>query len=136
MADNMTGNNDDGGEEGEAAVFDHAHLASYTMGDPGVEREVLAIFLDQARDCQRRLHEAGEAGDGGQWREAAHTLKGSARGIGAFALGQWAEKLERLHDTLSDLPASRRQSLLDELDSQRRRASQAIEEYLARISHN
>jgi len=133
MADNMTGNNEDGGGEG-AAVFDHAHLATYTMGEPEVEKEVLAIFLKQAGDCEQRLHEAGEAGDGSQWREAAHTLKGSSRGVGAFALGAMAERLERLHSRLLAISSEERHSLLADLACQRQRACQAIEKHLREIS--
>jgi HPt (histidine-containing phosphotransfer) domain-containing protein len=76
----------------QAAVFDANHLATYTLGDAALEREVLAMFIDQA-EAQSGLLAA--AADERQWREAAHTLKGAARGIGAFRLGHTAERLEK-----------------------------------------
>jgi len=50
-------------------------------GDPGLEAEVLRMFLTQARTCLEAWKRAeSEAGR----KEAAHALKGSARAIGAF----------------------------------------------------
>jgi HPt (histidine-containing phosphotransfer) domain-containing protein len=77
----------------QAALFDAGHLARYTLGDAALEREVLAMFVDQAEAQRDRL---AAAADERQWREAAHTLKGAARGIGAFRLGDAAARLEAL----------------------------------------
>lgn len=72
---------------------DLVHLARHTLGDPELEREVLQLFVAQARTCLNRLKEAGNERT---WREAAHTIKGSARGIGAWQVADQAELAERL----------------------------------------
>lgn len=73
------------------ALFDARHLATYTLGDAAIEQEVLPLFLDHAMAVLSRLREAGSEKE---WREAAHSLKGSARGVGAFVVGASAAALE------------------------------------------
>jgi HPt (histidine-containing phosphotransfer) domain-containing protein len=72
------------GEVGTGAV-DFSHLENYVGGDQAVVREVLALFSDQARIVLPIFNPAGSDDD---WRDAAHSLKGSALGIGAFALAE------------------------------------------------
>ena len=60
-----------------------------TLGDAGLEREVLAMFLKQADSVLAVL--AGLPPDA---TALAHTLKGSARAIGAFGVGDRASALE------------------------------------------
>jgi HPt (histidine-containing phosphotransfer) domain-containing protein len=71
------------------AVIDIDHLQRMTLGDKDLEREVLALFEKQAVSLLMRL-EALPADAGA----LAHTLKGSAQGIGAFAIADAAEALE------------------------------------------
>jgi HPt (histidine-containing phosphotransfer) domain-containing protein len=66
-----------------AGAIDFSHLEHYVGGDQAIIREVLALFSDQARTVLPTLDPAGPAD---QWRNAAHSLKGSALGIGALAL--------------------------------------------------
>lgn len=68
-----------------APVLDREHLALYSGGDPALEAELFALLGAQIADCTARMEAAGSAGD---WRAAAHTLKGAARGVGAKALGE------------------------------------------------
>lgn len=72
------------------AAVDLAHLARYTGGDEGLNAEVLRLFDEQATDLVTRLQAILAARDTQAWRHVAHTLKGAARGIGAFALGDAA----------------------------------------------
>lgn len=72
---------------------DLVHLARYTLGNRSLEREVLELFLTQSSLYLERLREAT---DDKQWREAAHTIKGSARGIGAWRVVADAEAAEKL----------------------------------------
>ncbi len=74
---------------------DLVHLSRQTMGDRDLEREVLALFEHQSLAMLQRLREATSARS---WTEAAHTLKGSARGIGAFEVASVAEQLELTAD--------------------------------------
>jgi HPt (histidine-containing phosphotransfer) domain-containing protein len=69
--------------------IDIDHLQRMTLGDAGLEREVLAMFSAQAASLIGALATLpAEAG------ALAHTLKGSARAIGAFAVADAAEVLE------------------------------------------
>ena len=66
-------------------AVDFAYLEGYAGGDAGVVDEVLGLFQEQARMWLRLLDPAADAGG---WKDAAHTLKGSALGIGAHALAE------------------------------------------------
>ena len=79
--------------------IDQVHLERMTLGDRGLEREVLAIFARQTAMTLERIVGAGPA----RAAAAAHTLKGSARGIGAWrARGGAAERLEQAATTAAD----------------------------------
>jgi HPt (histidine-containing phosphotransfer) domain-containing protein len=69
--------------------IDTQHLQRMTLGDAGLEREVLAMFAAQAISLIRSL--AASPSDMGT---LAHTLNGSARAIGAFRVAETAECLE------------------------------------------
>jgi len=73
------------------SVIDEAHLGRMTLGDRGLEREVLAIFLRQSSIMLGRISGA----DFACAAAAAHTLKGSARGIGAWRVANAADGVER-----------------------------------------
>ena len=62
-----------------------------TLGDRRLEREVLEIFVRQSTIMLGRIIGSEPALAAG----AAHTLKGSARGIGAWRVAQAAERIER-----------------------------------------
>jgi len=80
-----------GVEEGRDLILDEDHLVRMTLGDRALEREVLEIFVRQNTLMLGRIADAGPA----RLAEAAHTLSGSARGIGAWRMAQAAERLER-----------------------------------------
>ncbi len=82
--------------EGHASgrPLDLVHLSKYTFGDRGLETELLGLFRSQAGIYVERL---ASAADAKEWSDAAHSLKGSARGLGAWALGDIAEEIEH-HD--------------------------------------
>jgi HPt (histidine-containing phosphotransfer) domain-containing protein len=69
--------------------IDFEHLDRMTLGDAGLEQEVLAMFVAQSAGLVSTL--ATMPSDAGA---LAHTLKGSARAIGAFAVADAAERLE------------------------------------------
>ena len=70
--------------------IDRAHLSRMTLGEKELEREVLALFDRQAELLLARMRKAEPA----VVAAAAHTLKGSARGIGAWRVANTAEALE------------------------------------------
>jgi HPt (histidine-containing phosphotransfer) domain-containing protein len=63
--------------------IDWAHLSRFTMNDRALEQEVLGLF---AIEAPRYLAQLNAAADRKDWIEAAHTLKGSARAVGAWAI--------------------------------------------------
>ncbi|RJF76572.1 Hpt domain-containing protein [Rhodopseudomonas palustris] len=70
-------------------AIDEAHLERMTLGDVALEREVLRMFSAQAASVVALL--ASWPADAAA---LAHTLKGSARAIGAFAVADAAGDLE------------------------------------------
>jgi len=77
--------------------IDLDHLQRMTLGDHGLEREVLAMFSTQsARILGELATLPAEA------TTPAHTLKGSARAIGAFGVADAAAGLETALSTGSD----------------------------------
>ena len=75
---------------GEEAI-DLDHLSRMTLGERSLEREVLALFVRQAEILLRRM----DAANPPVAAAAAHTLKGSALGIGAWRVARAAEAAER-----------------------------------------
>lgn len=86
-------------EKTNALWLDTEHLGKYTLGDEALEREVLQMFVEQAAQCLQRLQDAGSPKE---WGEAAHSLKGSACGVGAFRLAAQAARLEKRTDPLDN----------------------------------
>jgi HPt (histidine-containing phosphotransfer) domain-containing protein len=74
-------------------AIDRAYLARFTLGNAALEREVLELFAAQAPVYVERLREAVTPKD---WKDAAHTIKGSASAIGAWRLARFAEMAERI----------------------------------------
>ncbi|WP_315920098.1 Hpt domain-containing protein [Mesorhizobium sp. SP-1A] len=70
--------------------LDLEHLARQTMDDRDLAREVLELFVQQAISVRDSM-----AGcDARQRLLLAHNLKGAARGVGAFAIAEWAARAE------------------------------------------
>src|ERR1700748_1016749 len=69
--------------------IDLAHLARMTLGDADLERQVLGMFVSQTMALVAKL-----AALPAEAAALAHTLKGSARAIGAFRVAECAEGLE------------------------------------------
>jgi HPt (histidine-containing phosphotransfer) domain-containing protein len=84
-----------------AAAVDLDHLARYTGGDVALNSEILRLFDGQASELVQQLQGILEARDAKSWKLAIHTLKGAARGIGAFSLGDAAAAAEPI-DPASD----------------------------------
>jgi HPt (histidine-containing phosphotransfer) domain-containing protein len=70
--------------------IDLVHLARTTLGDRSLEREVLQLFDRQSTLLIARMRAAAPGGIA----YLAHTMKGSARGIGAWRVARAAEALE------------------------------------------
>jgi HPt (histidine-containing phosphotransfer) domain-containing protein len=81
---------------GEATI-DVDHLSRMTLGDRSLEREVLTLFDHQTELLVERMR-----ADGSAVVSCAHTLKGSARNIGAWQVARAAERVEQTPAT--DVP--------------------------------
>jgi HPt (histidine-containing phosphotransfer) domain-containing protein len=74
------------------SVLDRDHLSRQTFGNRQLEREVLALFDDHARRALSLIKSPRNAKERG---EAAHSLVGAARGVGAFRVAAAAARIER-----------------------------------------
>jgi HPt (histidine-containing phosphotransfer) domain-containing protein len=70
------------------------HLARYTGGDKSLNAEILRLFDGQISEMVDQLHTILEQRDQKKWRQITHTIKGAARGVGAFGMGQAAAEAE------------------------------------------
>lgn len=74
------------------AVIDLEHLARMTLGERSLEAEVLTLFDLQAAILLAHMRNSAPAAVAA----FAHTLKGSARGIGAWRVAEAADSVETL----------------------------------------
>lgn len=102
---------------------DLAHLRRYTMGDRDLEIEILGLFANQLPVTISALKNALSEKE---WRIAAHTLKGSARAVGAWSLATIAESAERLRP----LP---QQEVRVEVVERLEKAARAARDYIASL---
>ncbi len=72
-------------------IIDRAHLDHMTGGDQALILEVLGLFRQQMARWSELLQPDAANED---WGDTAHSLKGAARGIGAWALGEVCAQAE------------------------------------------
>jgi len=77
----------------DSPEIDFAHLNRYVDGDPELTREVFGLFRNQVEMWGRGL--TADADDD-LWSNVTHSLKGSARAVGAVGLAAACEKAEAL----------------------------------------
>lgn len=105
----------------DPGVIDLSHLRAMTMSDVGLQREVLELFVAQSAGITAAL-----AAWPSNAAALAHTLKGSARAIGAFRLADAAAAIEdALRSGIKDGQAGRA-DLLARLNHENGLASAAI----------
>lgn len=75
--------------------IDLVQLARMTLGDRGLEREVLQLFARQVGMLVDRMQGKPAAAVAA----VAHTLKGSARGVGAWRVAGAAEAVEHVAES-------------------------------------
>lgn len=74
-------------------TFDRQHFAMMTGDDADLQAEIVAIFRVQAQLWGRLLIPDAPTS---VWADAAHTVKGSAKGLGLWRLAGACEDAERL----------------------------------------
>lgn len=97
--------------------IDLDHLDQYICGDAKLLDEVLSIFEEQALGWVEKLHPDMSREE---WTHATHALKGASRGVGAWLIGDLAEKAEDLVDG-EDLQ-TQREALIKQLSLQTKAA--------------
>ncbi|MFJ5367750.1 Hpt domain-containing protein [Bosea sp. CER48] len=103
--------------------IDTEHLSRQTGGDHELERELLTLFAQQCALHLRTIHGSADR----QARiDAAHTLKGAARAIGAW---QVADAADRIEDELGQPEPSPSENALDALTLAAAEARAAIARY-------
>ena len=75
----------------EAGAIDRAHLTRMTFGEAALERELLELFDRQAEILIARIAQSDPA----TVAALAHTLKGSAVGVGASEVAAAAAAIEQ-----------------------------------------
>ncbi|MEM1306746.1 MAG: Hpt domain-containing protein [Pseudomonadota bacterium] len=76
-----------------ASAIDRAHLRRYTHGNADIETEILELFCSQSSTLVDQLKQATDAE---AWAFASHSIKGSARAVGAWRVAELAERAERI----------------------------------------
>ena len=99
---------------GQAPVVQLSKLAEMVGDDPAVQARLLAKFLAAGRRNLQDITAARDRGAAAELSALGHKFKSAARGMGAEALAQTCEALER-QGQAGDLAACAR--LVDELDA-------------------
>ncbi|MGB3457145.1 MAG: Hpt domain-containing protein [Litorimonas sp.] len=73
--------------------IDFDHLNRYVAGDVALTREIFSLFTHQTEMWGRGLDSAS---DDEVWGSVTHSLKGSARAVGAMRLASLCEQAEAL----------------------------------------
>lgn len=74
-------------------AIDMNHLSAYTAGDEALMAEIFGLFREQVEMWIKLLTPEAPTGS---FRDAAHTLKGSAKGIGAWKLADACAAAEEM----------------------------------------
>jgi HPt (histidine-containing phosphotransfer) domain-containing protein len=110
-----------------ASAIDLKHLARYTGGEPSLNAEILRLFDGQVTDMVGQLNAVLAEQDAKRWREITHTIKGAARGIGAFGMGEAAAAAE----PIDPADGEKAQAAIQLLEDQAASVRAFIQNYLA-----
>ena len=91
-----------------SGAVDFAYLEGFAADDSAVIDEVLALFREQAALWSPMLCKSHPG-----WGDAVHTVKGAARGVGAFALGDVCQGAEDGTASLEAVRNALDQALMD-----------------------
>ena len=109
---------------------DLVHLERQTLGNRSLECEVLELFHSRSEIYFQRLKDADEDK---AWVDAAHAIKGSARGIGAWHVADSAQAAELL---TGEARAAGCRAVLDDLERVIGEANKFIESLLSGANWN
>jgi len=112
----------------EDLPVDLSHLARYTGGERTLNAEVLRLFDRQITEMVEALSGVVERRDAQSWRQITHTIKGAARGVGAFGIGDAAAAAEPVDPLLQRDEA---EAAIETLRQRGRAAQCFIRQYLS-----
>ena len=112
------------GRKASSRPVDLVHLSRYTLGERELEREVLELFCTQSFVYLEQLRRSPSDKD---WKDLAHTLKGSARAVGAWRVAEAAERAESL---AGETLVRSREVRIKEIDASLREADAYIKSLL------
>ncbi|MGE5261456.1 MAG: Hpt domain-containing protein [Actinomycetota bacterium] len=112
------------GRKASSRPVDLVHLSRYTLGERDLEREVLELFCSQSFRYLDQLRQSPSDQD---WKDLIHTLKGSARAVGAWRVAEAAERAEPLS---GEALANSRAARIEEIDTSLREADAYIKSLL------
>jgi HPt (histidine-containing phosphotransfer) domain-containing protein len=110
-----------------SAIIDLEHLARYTGGDLTLNTEILKLFDAQVTGMVGELNAMLAARDTKGWHQITHTIKGAARGVGAFGLGDAAAAAEPVDPANGD----QAREAIATLESQAQLVRGFIQQYIA-----
>jgi HPt (histidine-containing phosphotransfer) domain-containing protein len=87
-----------------AKTLDLEHLSAQAAGDKMLMQQVLGLFLEHAETVLEALAAAREPK---AWHDHAHSLKGSAKGVGCWAVADAAFAAEQSPLDLATIPPLR-----------------------------
>lgn len=102
------------GRSGPEAPIDLVQLATNTLGNRDLEVQVLHLFKSQSSSTLERL---AQESDATVRRDLVHTLKGSARAIGAERVALVCEALEGRMQSDSNADTDGLESAVGEVNS-------------------
>jgi hypothetical protein len=91
-----------------SGAVDFAYLEGFALDDSTVIDEVLALFREQAALWTPMLDKSHPG-----WMDAVHTVKGAARGVGAFTLGDVCAEAEAGTRSLGEVRNALDAALMD-----------------------
>ncbi len=76
-------------------IFDRANFMDRLEGDIELARDLAALFLDDAAEKMDLLSAAISSGDADAVEQTAHSLKGAAANVSAYAVRHLAYRIEQ-----------------------------------------
>ena len=77
-------------------VLDREHLSEISMGDEDFEKEIIGDFLASVPELLDLMAQGMDANDAESVAQAAHSMKGSCRALGADRVAGVCQDLEHL----------------------------------------
>ncbi|MAH04068.1 MAG: hypothetical protein CL561_00710 [Alphaproteobacteria bacterium] len=111
-------------KERAMTVLDLSGMRAYLDGGIEEEREIIAVFVSKAEQDLNAIAAACAAQDEHEWREACHSLKGSAALLGAEILREACFKGEKTQDVAPETL----ESIKNEINAAHKDVVQALRE--------